>query len=198
MFMNFENYESFLNILMQDIEAIFEHQKDFIFCKKGCTHCCQNGEYPFTEIEFKYLLQAFKNLNQNTKDIITNNIKNLKQNEQGYYSCPFLINNSCSVYQQRGLVCRTFGLLIENASGKIEGPFCGKLGLNYSNIYDKETKLLQINKIENNEFKKLPKAFKLDISNIINLSLVKDLDLEFGEQKSLLQWLEEYEHEILS
>ena len=190
--MEFTSYENFLNILTQDLDAMFEHQKDYIFCKEGCSYCCEYGEYPFTEIEFKYLIEGFKKLDKNTQDIIIDNIKNIKKDENGYYICPFLINKKCSVYNNRGIVCRTFGLLNKEADGKVNGPFCGKIGLNYSNVYDKETKELLMNVIEENQYKNLPRVFNLDITNIRELDLVKELGIEFGEQKPLDEWLKEY------
>ncbi len=186
------NYEKFLEILTQDLDAMFEHQKDYIFCKEGCSYCCEYGEYPFTEIEFNYLIEGFKKLDKNTQDIIIDNIKNIKKDEKGYYVCPFLINKKCSVYANRGIVCRTFGLLNQEADGKVNGPFCGKLGLNYSNVYDKETKKLLMDVIKENHYQNIPRVFSLDITNIRKLDLVKELGLEFGEQKPLEEWLKEY------
>ena len=190
--MKFDNYNSFLNILNQDLEKMFEHQKNYIFCKEGCSYCCEYGEYPFTEIEFNYLIEGFKKLDNNTKDIIIKNIKNIKKDEKGYYTCPFLINKKCSVYANRGIVCRTFGLLNQEADGRVNGPFCGKLGLNYSNVYDKETKKLLMDVIKENHYQNIPRVFNLDITNIRKLDLVKELGIEFGEQKPLEEWLKEY------
>ena len=190
--MNFDNYKKFIDILSQDLDAMFEHQKDYIFCKEGCSHCCEYGEYPFTEIEFNSLTEGFKNLDKKTQNIILDNFKNIKKDEKGYYVCPFLINKKCSVYDNRGIVCRTFGLLNKEADGKVNGPFCGKLGLNYSNVYDKETKELLLDVIEEMQYKNLPRVFNLDINNIRKLDLVKELGIEFGEQKPLEEWLKEY------
>ena len=64
-------------MLSQDLDAMFEHQKDYIFCKEGCSHCCENGEYPFTEIEFDYLLEGYKSLDEGTRKIVDENIKNI-------------------------------------------------------------------------------------------------------------------------
>lgn len=190
--MNFDKYTKFIDILNKDLEAMFEHQKDYIFCKEGCSYCCEYGEYPFTEIEFNYLMDGYKKLNEETKKIIVKNIKNIQKDKNGYYKCPFLIDKKCSVYNNRGIVCRTFGLLNKEADGKVNGPFCGKLGLNYSNVYDKETKELLINVIEENHYKNLPRVFNLNINNFRELDLVKELGIEFGDQKSLEKWLKEY------
>ena len=49
-----------------------------------------------------------------------------------------------------------------------------------------------MNVIEENHYKNLPRVFNLNISNIRKLNLVKELEIDFGEQKSLLEWLENY------
>lgn len=190
--MNVENYKKFLDIFMQDINAMFEHQKDYICCKEGCAHCCEYGEYPFTEVEFKFLMIGYEKLAPEIKEIVKKNCKNITPDENGYYVCPFLIGKKCSVYDNRALVCRTFGLLNREADGRVNGPFCGKLGLNYSKVYDKETKELLTDVIEENHYKNLPRVFNLDITNIRTLGLVKELGIEFGEQKALREWLEIY------
>ena len=191
--MNFIKYREFLDIFMQDIDAIFEHQKDYIFCKEGCSHCCEYGEYPFTQLEFEYLMQGYETLDETTKLQIQENIKNIKQDDVGYYICPFLINKRCSVYTHRALVCRTFGLLNKENDGRVNGPFCGKMGLNYSNVFDKNTKELLPDIIKKNNYKNMPKVFDMNITNIEKLDLVQELNIEFGEQKALLDWLREYE-----
>ena len=189
--MDFIKYKEFLDIFMQDIDAIFEHQKDYIFCKEGCSYCCEYGEYPFTRLEFEYLLQGYNSLNEPTKQIILENIENIKQDSEGYYVCPFLINKKCSVYENRALVCRTFGLL-NKEDGKVNGPFCGKIGLNYSNVFDKDTKELLPDVIKKNNYKHIPRVFDMSIENIQKLDLVNELGIVFSEQKALLEWLIEY------
>ncbi len=191
----FDNYKKFLDIFTQDIEAMFEHQKDYIFCKEGCSHCCEYGEYPFCEIEFLYLIEGYEKLPQDIQQKIRDNFASIKKDENGYYVCPFLIDKKCSVYSNRALVCRTFGLLNKEADGTVNGPFCGKLGLNYSNVYDKDTKQLLMDVIEENHYKHLPRVFNLNIDNIRKLDLVKDLGIEFGVQKTLYEWLESYFNE---
>ena len=188
----FENYEKFLDIFTKDIEAMFEHQKDYICCQEGCSYCCEYGEYPFTKIEFMYLMEGYKKLPSEIQNKIKENFDSTVKDENGYYVCPFLIDKKCSVYSNRTLVCRTFGLLNKESDGTVNGPFCGKLGLNYSNVYDKDTKQLLMDVIEKNNYKHLPRVFNLNIDNIRSLGLVKDLGIEFGGQKTLYEWLDEY------
>jgi len=191
--MGLKEYENFLEIFTGDIEAMFEHQKDYISCKEGCSHCCEYGEYPFTEIEFQYLIEGYNQLDSEVKETIKKNFKDIKLNEEGYYVCPFLIDKKCSVYNNRGLTCRTFGLLNQEEDKRVNGPFCGKMGLNYAEVYDKETKQLLFDVIRKKQYKHLPRVFNLNISNIRNLNMIKELGIEFSEQRPLKDWLKEIE-----
>ena len=66
------------------------------------------------------------------------------------HECPFLINNECSVYKYRGIICRTFGLLSSKDDETPKVPFCAYEGLNYSNVLD-----TSINIISEEKFNKL-------------------------------------------
>lgn len=190
--MNFENYSKFMNILGEDLHAMFEHQKEYICCKEGCAYCCSEGEYPFTEIEFNYLMEGYKNLDRDIQDEIKQNYQNIKEDDKGYYCCPFLLkDNKCAVYNNRGLVCRTFGLINTGENGKGEVPFCINKGLNYSEVYDTSTKMISMEAVIQKGYKTLPKIFNLTVNNINELDLVKQLGIEFKNQKKLKQWLDE-------
>ena len=141
-----KNYEAYLEHITNKINEFFDKQKPYIFCKKGCSLCCEKGEYPWSFIEYKYLMIGFNVLPFETKKIIEEKIKKIKEEKKNFkgegtffYDCPFLINKECAVYKYRGIICRSFGLLhVSEKNGKIQMPFCHKLGLNYSNVYDKE------------------------------------------------------------
>ena len=114
-----DKYINFLEHLMGSLNNYFNAQAPYIKCTKGCAKSCSNGDYPFSEIELKYLKQGFNKLDEITKSIILKNIKKIKEDKAKHinpkipftYPCPFLINNVCSVYEQRGIICRTFGLI---------------------------------------------------------------------------------------
>ena len=54
-------------------------QKDYIFCKKGCGHCCKNGQYPYSEIEAKFLLLGFFRIPLKEQQEVIKRIKVLKE-----------------------------------------------------------------------------------------------------------------------
>ncbi len=185
----FQNFEIFLKSVDDDLKKIFDYQKEYIFCKKGCSLCCENGDYPLSQIEFEYLMDGFKNLNAGEQSIIKENIEKIKQEKQELYKCPFLINNACSVYSHRPFVCRTFGVLTEDAKGNPAFPSCAVHGLNFSQIYDKEKHHLSAELVEKNHFKIFPKIFRLSNKVIMNLPKAKELDINFGEAKRMIDFL---------
>lgn len=186
--MSIENYEKFLLVIDDDLRKIFDFQKEYIFCKKGCSLCCKRGDYPMSELEFQYLTIGYNKLDEKTKQKIDNNIKTCKNADIESYSCPFLIEESCSIYQYRPLVCRAFGVLTEDSKGNPAFPFCTTLGLNFSQIYDMEKQHLSSQLVKEKNFKIFPKIFRLSNNVIMNLPLAKELNLNFGEGKKMIEF----------
>lgn len=114
--MTIENYEKFLEIVDKDLRKIFDYQKEYLCCSEGCAHCCKQGDYPMSELEFKYLIVGFEKLSEDLKEKIRANMEITKVGDKDSYVCPFLIENKCSVYHNRPLVCRAFGVLTEDAN----------------------------------------------------------------------------------
>lgn len=187
--MNNGNFEKFLEILDDDLKKIFEYQKEYIVCKKGCSLCCRRGDYPLSEIEFEYLKAGFEKLNEETKEKINNNIEELKKGNRDSYICPFLMEDSCSIYSHRPIICRTFGVLTEDSKGNPSFPFCTTLGLNFSKIYDSENKRLSSKLALSGNFTILPKIFRLSNNIIMKLPLAKELNIEFGQAKKMIDFL---------
>lgn len=184
-----ELYAKFLEVLDSDLKSIFEHQKEYIYCKEGCSFCCEQGEYPHSFLEYQYLMFGFEKLDIFLQAKIKQEIINIKKTQEKLYKCPFLIEKKCSVYKYRSLVCRTFGLLSYNNAGKITCPFCYELGLNYSQIYDLKENMLSEKLYEKYNIKNIPKVFNLSSNNIKNLDIIKELNINFGEIKRLIDWL---------
>lgn len=87
------------------------HQ-NHLMCRKGCAFCCM--DYSIFPVEFHALGQKLKN----------REIKwNADTNED---ECIFLIENVCSIYEFRPVICRTHGLplLFVNDSGDWELSVC--------------------------------------------------------------------------
>lgn len=190
-----KRYEIFLYTLNKELQKMFDNQAEFIKCKEGCSYCCEKGEYPFSELEFNYLIEGYKQLDSNTKKIIKENIKQINKEKSKntdkifMHKCPFLIDKRCSVYQNRGIICRTFGLLCEHNDGRLTIPFCHEYGLNYAQLYDK--KLGQL--IDERDGIKLsktePAAFRIERDNIMNLSIAKNLNIVWGDSKTMIDFI---------
>lgn len=182
-----EKYEQFIKDFDKLLEYISKNQQSYLKCKKGCSKCCQKGDYPYSQLEFTYLTQGYINLPENTKILVQQNIRELllkkKESKEKHFehSCPFLINNLCCVYHYRGIICRTFGICYyDDEKGYVRLPECVNEGLNYSEFYDKKTKILNITEV--------PKC-NLRINRVLNSTLAKGYKLESGEIRPLLDWL---------
>ena len=167
------DYKLFLDQLDEKLEKYRELHKDFICCKIGCSACCEKGDYPLSAIELEYLMQGYINLDAEKKKLVQENIKNMKKGE----SCPFLINNKCTVYPYRPIICRVHGLAYLCGArgrgkyiGKVKVPHCTIEGKNYSKVYD--GKEVFINPIKEN----------LDTPNLLK-------DFDYGEIRNLYDWV---------
>lgn len=193
-----KKYEKYLEIISDKLQIFFEQQKPYIFCKEGCAICCETGEYPFSDVEFQYAMMGYNSLSAEEQEIIKNKvseIKKLKENSTDknfMYECPFLINKKCSIYNNRGVICRSYGLT--NYTTNEEGetvykmPCCVKDGLNYSNVYDKITKTISSEMYAATGIEQEPISYNIGLKFLLNNKMTKDLELEFGEQKSIIDW----------
>lgn len=192
-----ENFKKYLEIIeTRLLNKYFEAQKDYIHCKEGCAGCCQEGEYPTSDLELMYLTAGYQKLDKETQDIVNKNIDEIKaklaNSDDKMYQCPFLINNRCIVYEYRTLICRTHGLLFYvtdkdgNTRNKI--PACVNDGLNFSEVYDPESGTISSKKWEQSGIEAEPKAYNISRETLMNNEITRDLGLEFGESKAMIDW----------
>ena len=180
------DYESFLKEFDELLDVMFEQQKQYIKCKKGCSICCEQGDYPFSQLEFTYLTEGFIKLPNETKITVQNNIKNLLEEkeknigERFEHRCPFLINNECCVYKYRGIICRTFGLCYyDDTKDYVRLPGCVHNGLNYAEVYDEKTKTLCIETVS---------GLNLRIDKVLSGTLAQKYGFDYGEIRPMLGW----------
>ena len=194
-----ENYITYLNFLSEKFNRFFDKQKPYIFCKKGCGKCCKNAQFPYSQIEFEYLMRGTLYFDLKTKEAVVSNIKSVmkaKENFQGkkfVYDCPFLINNECVVYNYRGIVCRSFGLMTVGEDGKIKVPFCCFQGLNYSNVMEDDGKHVSEEKFKQLGCKEEPTAFNVSYKFLTDPDFERGFNFSFGEKKPLIDWFIELE-----
>ena len=197
-----ELYYRFIRVVGERITDHFEDQKEYLHCKKGCSMCCEQGQYPCSKLEYEFLSIGFGTLDEDTRLQIVQNILELKEqqknckDEKFFYRCPFLINNECSIYKFRPIICRTFGLAYfkydyknEKILETINFPFCIEHNKNYSDVYNKETNCLSTEKYKQLGYKNEPKTYNFSRNFLIKEVGEKMLNLDFGETKAIIDWL---------
>ena len=192
-----QKYQLFLKFFEPKLTKFFEEQKPYIFCKEGCSHCCEKGEYPFSQIEFSYLMMGVRTLPLEMVAEIEKNVTQIKEDKKNHtedtpfmHACPFLINKRCCLYQYRGIICRTHGLAFFSKAGKILVPACVDKGLNYSNVYDFENKTISDTKYEELGIEQEPLAHNVGLHFMTNNSFNESIKLDFGELKPMLDWFQ--------
>ncbi len=191
------NYKAYLNFLESKLQKFFASQEPYIFCKKGCSKCCRHAQFPYSAVEFRYLLNGALTLDNDTQKKIETNIKQVLEKKKKYrgkkflYDCPFLINNSCSVYEYRGIICRTFGLMTNTENQKIKAPFCAFKGLNYSNVLNLRNKTISVIKFKKLNTKAEPLGFNISYKYLTCEDYERTFNIKFGESKPVIDWFEQ-------
>ena len=163
-------------------------------CDKGCGKCCKGGQFHYSEIEMMYLLSGYMKLDKEKQEIIDNRINEILEQKKNFkgevfkYDCPFLFDEVCSVYQYRGVICRSFGLMIEDSSGKINVPFCAYEGLSYSKVFNPDTNEISEEKVEQGNYKERPLGFKAGYNYLTSEEYSKDFGVEFKNKKTMIEW----------
>lgn len=162
-------YARFLREFDAKLAVYFEHDAAAIKCKKGCTFCCENADYPLSRLEMEYLMQGFLKLDKEKHDLVRERIRKITAKP---YPCPFLVDCECSVYPYRPLTCRVHGLAYMRADGIVKLPECSRHNLNYSENFDGE-------------------AINFEpIKEDLNLDKIFDAhpEFDFGEIRSMIDW----------
>lgn len=193
-----KKYKIYLEYLNKKLGEYFNEQSPYIFCKAGCSSCCEKGEYPFTEIEFAYLMIGAQTLSKDTVKKIENNIQEIsdkkrehdKNNKSGKFlhACPFLVDKKCSLYEYRGIICRSHGLAFFSKTEKVLVPACVDEGLNYSNVYDFKNRTISSEKYKKTGIKQEPLAHNVGVNYLTNNEITELLGLDFGEIKPMYKF----------
>ncbi len=189
-----ENYIVYLKFVDEKLKNFFDRQKPYIMCKKGCAMCCKDAQIPYSKIEMDYLMLGAWSLSDENKRIVAENVKKVLKAKEEYkgdnfrYDCPFLINDVCSVYEFRGIICRSFGLLTVGADGRVKVPFCCFKGLNFSNVMEDNGNKISSEKFKNLGVKDEPVAFNVNYEFLTDDDFAKGFKFEFGEKKPLIDW----------
>lgn len=189
-----QNYFTFLTFIQEKLDKFFEKQKPYIFCKRGCGMCCKDAQFPYSRIEMRNLLIGYSQLPPEKLQIVDDNITKVLERRKKYrgkkflYDCPFLIDNECSIYNHRGLICRVFGLMSNGKNDKVQVPFCCFKGYNYSNVLNLRTKKVSIRKFKKLGIEQEPASYNMDYFSLIDPDFERGFNFKFGEVKSLIDW----------
>ena len=196
-----EKYKQYLDRISPYIQEYFAQQAPYIFCKEGCSICCEVGLYPFSEIEFKYAMEGFNALKDEQKSKIQKKVKEIKKLKiepklkPFMYECPFLLEKKCSIYNHRGIICRSYGLIqfVEDKNGNLfyQIPCCVDSGLNYSQVYDHKKSTISKEMHKNTGIEEEPLSYNVGLKYLLNNEFTEDIGIEFGEQKALIDWFDE-------
>lgn len=201
-----KGYIIYLNFIQQKLDKYFDEQKPFIFCKKGCGKCCKNQQFPYTQIEMQYLITGVLALTPEIRSKVEENLNRVIEAHKIYkqkklkskfkYTCPFLIDNVCSVYDYRGLICRCFGLMIKPDNGSVNIPFCCFEGLNFSNVMNLKAKQFSKRKYKSLNTEKTPNVYQVGYYQLIDEDLAKGFGFKFGQVKAMIDWFEEFKENL--
>ncbi len=160
------SYQEFLKEFDKKLASYFEVQKDYICCRCWCSECCEQGDYPISQIELEYLMQGFAELSLDMKRLVQENFKHF----QSGGACPFLIDKKCSVYNYRPIICRVHGLAYLCRDNIVKVPYCVNTGKNFSSVYNDGQ--ISIEPIKEN----------LDTAPVLK-------NMPYGEIRNLADWL---------
>lgn len=114
-----ENYRQLTERVDALCSSINKTLGDQITCSPGCSSCCTSiSIFP---VEAAALREALNSLPmQQSKDILRH-VSAHADDER----CPLLLNNLCSLYEARPVICRTHGLpIVYTADGRRSSDCC--------------------------------------------------------------------------
>lgn len=112
--LSFEKYQKLRNDIDRRTEYLEDVHIKHLKCKNGCDLCCM--DYRIFPVEFYFILNRIRKNGKNPE---------WEYAENGHI-CVFLKNNSCTIYNNRPIICRTHGLplLFANDDGDWELSVC--------------------------------------------------------------------------
>ena len=134
-------YREYLEFLDKKLTKMFEAQKTFIKCKKGCAYCCREGEYPLSELEYINMMLYYNELPDDLKTRVDDNIINLGYDKESDESFSYSLKYNNKSYSGTGdIFTSIISGLITNGhdfkdSIKIASDFIFKC-IEYTSKYD--------------------------------------------------------------
>lgn len=125
--MSKELYQQLIADVDDLVSQLNERYRAHLQCGAGCSGCCHHHLSVFA-VEAAVLTEAIQALPPTIQERIRQQAMDIKAQEarDERVACPLLVDNLCSVYASRPLICRTQGLplLYEADDGAQEIDFC--------------------------------------------------------------------------
>ena len=113
-----------MDLLTAELQARYSKH---LVCRAGCAGCCHHHLSVFA-VEAEEALAAIETLPAPIRARVEEQAREvIKREARGEpVACPLLVDDRCSIYESRPLICRTQGLplLIEAEDGELEVDFC--------------------------------------------------------------------------
>jgi Fe-S-cluster containining protein len=121
------SYKNFIKQVDASVAGLQAHYSKHLTCKAGCSGCCHHHLSVFA-VEADAAREAVEALAPDLRARVEEHAREVVGREaQGQpVACPLLVDDRCSIYESRPLICRTQGLplLMEAEDGEQEVDFC--------------------------------------------------------------------------
>lgn len=121
------SYKNFIKQVDASVAELQAHYSKHLICKAGCSGCCHHHLSVFA-VEAETARAAIEALPADLRVRVEEQAhKVVERDQQGQpVACPLLVDDRCSIYESRPLICRTQGLplLVEAEDGEQEVDFC--------------------------------------------------------------------------
>lgn len=111
-----KTYLKITKILDEQVSTLVNEADSQINCKAGCSGCCSN-RFKISSVEAGYLKTGFltlpTNLQQQIKKQLQAPLNKAEHSNKHYDKCPLLIEEQCSLYHYRPLLCRAYGVRLK-------------------------------------------------------------------------------------
>lgn len=122
-----QGYRQFIEQVDKLAAKLSSRYARHLACRAGCSGCCHHHLSVFG-VEAAAVREAIEALPEAARVVIEQQARDVirREAEGQPVACPLLLDNRCSIYALRPLICRTQGLplLIEAEDGEQEVDFC--------------------------------------------------------------------------
>jgi Fe-S-cluster containining protein len=166
----FNDYIDLRNQIDSECDKLLEKHSSNMKCDLGCSSCCQS--FKIFPIEFDWIKSQIQKTNPSIN-------KNTNNDE-----CCFLVDDKCTIYEHRPIICRTHGFPLARFNEEYEAfdiLYCQLNFENYplsnfnnNNVYFEDTNNNKLYKI-NQEYLNNNLLNKYDAIQLININdLIKE------------------------